>query len=69
MLHRIRRQAGERGGNEDVAFSPVLLEKMRTVGSGIDGILASILAELSRMEVVDSNAMRDAFNRRTGASI
>lgn len=69
VLHRIRRQAGERGGNEDVAFSPVLLEKMRTVDSGIDSILASILAELSRMEVVDSNAMRDAFNRRTGASI
>ncbi|KVM82996.1 hypothetical protein WJ78_04445 [Burkholderia ubonensis] len=69
VLYRLRRQTGEGGRNEDEAFSPALLVRMRAVDPGIDGILATILAELGRMEMTGPDVMRAAFNQRTGASI
>ena len=68
-LYRIRRQTGEGGRSEDEAFSPALLAKMRTIDPNVDGILAPILAELSRMEMVSPDVMRAAFSRRVGVSI
>ncbi|MFA8392545.1 hypothetical protein ACEPUD_20790 [Burkholderia ubonensis] len=69
VLYRHRRQTGEGGRNEDEAFTPVLLARMRVVDPGIDSILATILAELGRMEMTSPDVMRAAFNQRTGASI
>ncbi|WP_321869604.1 hypothetical protein [Burkholderia ubonensis] len=69
VLYRLRRQTGEGGRNEDEAFVPALLARMRAVDPGIDSILATILAELGRMEMTGPDVVRAAFNRRTGASI
>ncbi|OXJ00057.1 MULTISPECIES: hypothetical protein [Burkholderia] len=69
VLYRARRQTGESGINEDEAFQPALLKQMRAVDPEVDGILAAVLAELSRMEMIGPDVMRAAFNRRTGASI
>ncbi|OMG71125.1 hypothetical protein [Burkholderia ubonensis] len=69
VLYRLRRQTGEGGRNEDEAFTPALLTRMRAVDPGIDSILATILAELGRMEMTRPDVMRAAFNQRTGASI
>ncbi|VWB29586.1 hypothetical protein [Burkholderia lata] len=69
VLYRARRQTGESGINEDEAFRPALLKQMRAVDPEVDGILAAVLAELSRMEMIGPDVMRAAFNQRTGASI
>lgn len=69
VLYRLRRQVGETGCDEDGAFGPTLLAKMRATDPNIDGILAAILAELGRMEMVDPDTIRAAFNKRTGASV
>ncbi|AOI80193.1 hypothetical protein [Burkholderia sp. NRF60-BP8] len=69
VLYRARRQTGESGINEDEAFRPALLKQMRAVDPDVDGMLAAVLAELGRMEMVDPDDMRAAFNRRTGASV
>ncbi|MGS0892695.1 hypothetical protein ACVBGC_09125 [Burkholderia stagnalis] len=68
-LYRARRQTGEAGVHEDDIFRPSLLEQMRAADPGIDGILAFILVELSRMEMASADVVRAAFNQRTGASI
>ncbi|UZF30054.1 hypothetical protein [Ralstonia pseudosolanacearum] len=60
---------GETGRDEDGVFGPALLAKMRATDPNIDGILAAILAELGRMEMVDPDTIRAAFNKRTGASV
>lgn len=65
VLYRLRRQTGESGHDEDDAFSPALLVKMRAVDPGIDTILVAVLAELGRMEAVSPDVMRVAFNQRT----
>lgn len=69
VLYRLRRQAGESGGREEGAFGPDLLAEMRAVDADVDAILGAVLAELARMEMTTPDAMRAAFNRRTGASI
>ncbi|MBN3725673.1 hypothetical protein G3N92_15885 [Burkholderia sp. Ac-20379] len=69
VLYRMRRQTGETGRNEDFAFGPDLLAQMRAVDPGVDAILGAVLAELARMEMMTPDAMRVAFNQRTGASI
>lgn len=51
---------------DDKAISP---KKLRATDPNIDGILAAILVELGRMEMVDPDTIRAAFNKRTGASV
>nr|WP_230950561.1 hypothetical protein [Burkholderia cepacia] len=69
VLYRARRQTGESGINEDEAFRPAVLKHMRAVDPDVDDMLAAVLAELSRMEMIAPDIMRAAFNLRTGASI
>lgn len=69
MLYRLRRQTGESGLDEDRAFGPDVLATMRAVDSDVDAILGAVLAELARMEMMSPDAMRSAFNQKTGASI
>lgn len=64
VLYRLRRQTGESGHDEDDAFSPALLVKMRAVDPGIDTILVAVLTELGGMEAVSPDVMRVAFNQR-----
>jgi hypothetical protein len=67
--YRALRQTGESGISEDEAFRSALPKQMRAVDPEVEGILAVVLAELSRMEMIGPDVMRTAFNQRTGASI
>ena len=68
-LYRLRRSAGESGKNEDDAFGPGVVDKMRKVDPSVDSKLRTIIASLAAMERVDATELARQFSLRTGVSV
>lgn len=65
-LYRSRRQLGELGAAGDAAFSPQLVENMRSIDKNIESILSAILTRLAEVESEVPAEIIKSFNERTG---
>jgi len=68
-LYRLRRSAGESGKNEDDAFGPGVVDKMRKIDPSVGLKLRTIIAGLAAMESVDATELAREFSLRTGVSL
>lgn len=68
MLYRARRNVGESGQDEDLAFSPALYAQMKSVDPAVDQILPQVFVELSRMENDSAEALYSAFRSRVAVA-
>jgi hypothetical protein len=65
-LHRARREAGESGDDEDVAFIPAVWRYMLEIDPDIEQLLPEIIDELARLWMTDPDQMLTEFRRRIG---
>jgi hypothetical protein len=68
-LNRLRRSVGESGKNEDDAFGPSLIDKMRKIDSEVDSRFRAIIAGLAELESVDAAELARQFSMRTGVTV
>jgi hypothetical protein len=68
-LHRIRREYGDSGSDEDNAFKPALLAHMEREDPDVRTRLRSILSLAARMGQEEPQVMIDSFAKRVGIEI
>lgn len=65
-LYRGRRQCGEDGQDEDVAFGPDVVAHMKDIDHEIEQLLPDIVQRLAMMDALDPRELAERFSKRTG---
>lgn len=68
-LYKMRRQAGESGSSEDIAFDKNLANEMLSIDPDIKSLLPECIMNLSQLEQVDHAELLSTFRKRTGLLI
>ena len=68
-LYKMRRQAGESGSKEDIAFDKTLADEMQSIDPNIRSLLPKCIIRLAQMEMIDYAELLASFEERTGLFI
>lgn len=68
-LYKMRRQAGESGSDEDIAFDKTLANAMQSIDPEIKGLLPECIMKLAQLEQIDHAELLSSFRERTGLFI